>query len=109
MKNNNASRGVGFTGLLLIAFIVLKLTHVIEWSWVWVLAPLWVPLALYFVGMMIFILCTWIKRLWKQRYCIFNRHHYVLKWESERGPYGLIDRQVERCTKCGKIKPEKKI
>ena len=40
------SGGIGFDGLLTIAFIVLKLTHVIDWSWVWVLAPLWIPIAL---------------------------------------------------------------
>lgn len=34
--------GVGFCGLLTIAFIVLKLTDVIAWSWLWVLSPLWV-------------------------------------------------------------------
>lgn len=39
--------GVGFTGLLAILFIGLKLGHVIDWSWWWVLAPLWIgPLLL---------------------------------------------------------------
>lgn len=43
-KNNNsgASGGIGFTGLLTITFIVLKLCHVIEWSWIWVLSPIWI-------------------------------------------------------------------
>ena len=36
---------VGFCGLLTIAFIVLKLTGVIAWSWLWVLSPLWIPAA----------------------------------------------------------------
>lgn len=36
--------GIGFCGTLTIAFIVLKLCHVIDWSWIWVVAPLWVPL-----------------------------------------------------------------
>lgn len=31
--------GVGFSGLLTIAFIVLKLCKVIDWSWWWVLSP----------------------------------------------------------------------
>ena len=35
-----------FSTLLAVAFIVLKLCHVIEWSWLWVLAPLWIPIAL---------------------------------------------------------------
>lgn len=40
-KSNNGS-GIDFVGLLAIAFIVLKLTEVIDWSWIWVLSPLWV-------------------------------------------------------------------
>ena len=40
---NNTSGGVGFCGLLTIVFIVLKLCKVISWSWVWVLAPTWIP------------------------------------------------------------------
>jgi len=40
------SNGIGFIGLLTILFIGLKLTNYINWSWWWVLAPLWAPLAL---------------------------------------------------------------
>lgn len=43
MKNRSASRGgVGFFGLLTIVFITLKLLKVINWSWLWVLSPLWI-------------------------------------------------------------------
>ncbi len=43
-KNSGASSGgVGFIGLLTIAFIVLKLCGVIKWSWLWVLSPIWIP------------------------------------------------------------------
>lgn len=45
-NNNNNSGGIGFCGLLTIVFIVLKLINVITWSWVWVLAPLWIPFSL---------------------------------------------------------------
>lgn len=38
-----ATGSVGFLGLLTLAFVVLKLTSVISWSWWWVLAPLWLP------------------------------------------------------------------
>lgn len=48
--------GVGFLGLLSIAFIVLKLTGVISWSWWWVLAPLWGPLALVAVMFVLILL-----------------------------------------------------
>lgn len=51
--NETHSGGIGFLGLLTIAFIVLKLTGVIEWSWWWVLLPLWGPVALVLVAMAI--------------------------------------------------------
>lgn len=40
---DNTSGGIDFCGLLTIVFIVLKLCKVISWSWVWVLAPTWIP------------------------------------------------------------------
>lgn len=43
MENNN---GIGITGILGIIFIVLKLCGVIKWSWLWVLSPFWIGLAL---------------------------------------------------------------
>jgi hypothetical protein len=33
--------------LLFLVFLILKLTGTIAWSWVWVLAPLWLPLAVF--------------------------------------------------------------
>lgn len=45
----NVNIGGLFTTLLAVAFIVLKLCHIIEWSWLWVLSPLWIPLALVIV------------------------------------------------------------
>ena len=41
-KSTTSSR-IGFSGLLAILFIALKLTGVITWSWLWVLAPIWIP------------------------------------------------------------------
>lgn len=40
------SGGISFLGLLTIVFITLKLTGYIAWSWLWVLAPLWVGFAM---------------------------------------------------------------
>lgn len=37
---------VGFFSILFLVFLVLKLTEIIAWSWWWVTAPLWGPLAL---------------------------------------------------------------
>jgi hypothetical protein len=40
---------IGFFGILTIIFITLKLIGVIEWSWVWVLSPIWIG-AIFYVG-----------------------------------------------------------
>lgn len=50
------SRGIGFCGILAIIFIVLKLCGigaVAQWSWLWVLSPIWIPWALIIVGLLI--------------------------------------------------------
>jgi hypothetical protein len=44
--SSSSSGGIGFGGLLAVAFIVLKLTKVIDWSWWWVLSPIWIGLCL---------------------------------------------------------------
>jgi len=41
-KSSGSSSGIGFTGLLTIVFIVLKLIGKITWSWWWVLSPVWI-------------------------------------------------------------------
>jgi len=58
MAYSNSTSGIGFFGLLTIAFIVLKLTNYIVWSWWWVLAPMWAPLTLVLIIFIIFILIT---------------------------------------------------
>ena len=52
MKENN-SRGIGLGSLLAVLFIGLKLGKVIDWSWVWVLSPLWIPLGITVVCLII--------------------------------------------------------
>ena len=42
-------------GMLGVAFVVLKLCGVISWSWVWVLAPFWIPIILSIILIIIFI------------------------------------------------------
>ena len=54
-RNNDVKvtyQGIGFTGILTIVFIVLKLLGKISWSWVWVLAPLWISFAF---GLLMFV------------------------------------------------------
>jgi predicted membrane protein len=43
MSNNSSnSGGIGFVGVLTTVFIVLKLLGKIDWSWVWILSPVWI-------------------------------------------------------------------
>ena len=44
MKDGSIS--IGFSGILFIVFLILKLTNVIAWSWWWVTSPLWITIAL---------------------------------------------------------------
>lgn len=41
-KDTNVSVGPGFPALLTLLFVGLKLTEYIDWSWWWVLSPLWI-------------------------------------------------------------------
>jgi low affinity Fe/Cu permease len=45
-SDSNRSSGLGFASVLTLIFIVLKLVGVINWSWIWVLCPLWINFSL---------------------------------------------------------------
>lgn len=53
-KESSSSNGIGILGLLGVAFVVLKLTKVINWSWWWVTSPFWGSIALFLI-----VLCIW--------------------------------------------------
>jgi hypothetical protein len=44
--SSSSSSGIGACGLLGVAFVVLKLMGVINWSWWWVTCPFWIGLAI---------------------------------------------------------------
>lgn len=60
----NSSKGIGCGGflaaLLPVAFVVLKLCNVIEWSWWWVISPLWIyaglSVVVFIIALIIFII-----------------------------------------------------
>ena len=60
VTNNSIGSGIGFFSILFIVFLVLKLTHVIDWSWWWVTAPLWgsivLGIVLAFVGVILTVI-----------------------------------------------------
>jgi len=43
MENEKSKSGTGFLGFLCLLFIALKLTGQINWSWILVLSPIWIP------------------------------------------------------------------
>jgi len=61
MAKNSSSKktggGFGFVGGLTLLFIGLKLCKVINWSWIWVISPIWITVALviglFILGMII--------------------------------------------------------
>jgi hypothetical protein len=58
---------VPIADLFLVAFVVLKLVGVIDWSWWWVLSPIWIMLGvagLVFVAIYIYIM---VKNIVKKR------------------------------------------
>ena len=60
---NTTGGGIGFVGLLTIVFITLKLLGVITWSWVWVLAPLWISLAIGIIAILVILVIVVIMAL----------------------------------------------
>jgi len=52
MSNGNKAKNLSWPSLLLVIFIILKLTKIIDWSWLWILSPLWIGVAL---GILFFI------------------------------------------------------
>ena len=55
-NNNQTSGGIGFLGVLTLIFITLKLLGVITWSWVWVLAPTWIPIVIVLIILLFLLL-----------------------------------------------------
>lgn len=62
MENKNTpvscGGGIDFFGALTIVFIVLKLCKVISWSWLWVISPIWIPLAIAFIVTIILLIVS---------------------------------------------------
>lgn len=63
MSNNEnktvvKKQGLGLGTVLTIIFVVLKLVGVIDWSWVWVLAPFWISASIALVFGLVALLIT---------------------------------------------------
>lgn len=53
--------GLTIGDLILVAFIILKLTGVITWPWIWVLSPLWIGVLLFVIVLIIGIIIQKVK------------------------------------------------
>lgn len=62
-KNNTS---FGTVLILTIVFIVLKLTNVIDWSWIWVFSPIWIELIIVALIFVITLLILSIKKAIKK-------------------------------------------
>jgi len=56
MKNRKLNPIAKFLGLLTLLFLVLKLTHVIAWSWWWVFSPFWIPIVIAIIAFLVIVL-----------------------------------------------------
>lgn len=65
-ETSSTSSGIGFFGLTIV-FITLKLFGVIDWAWMWVLAPLWLPVALAAGIYVVFLIIMVIKTIIRER------------------------------------------
>lgn len=62
-NNSSGSGGIGFAGLLTIVFIVLKLLGKIDWSWWWVLSPIWISILLVVAAVVIGVtILAWLRK-----------------------------------------------
>lgn len=66
-ETNTTSSGIGFSGLLTITFIVLKLTKYINWSWWWVLSPLWISTLIVIIFLLLYLSITLITTYYKRK------------------------------------------
>ena len=61
-NEKTTSGGIGFGSLLLLTFIILKLVGVIDWSWWWILSPIWIPVVLLLaVSILLFVVYRIVK------------------------------------------------
>ena len=51
----NKQIDISLSIILFIIFLILKLTHVIDWSWWWITSPLWIGAILAIIALVIFL------------------------------------------------------
>lgn len=62
MQIGCGGEGLGFWGLLTLLFIAFKLADIIDWSWWWVLCPIWLGAAFTIIIVLILVFTDNFKR-----------------------------------------------
>lgn len=87
--SKTSSGGVGFAGLLTIAFIVLKLCKMIDWSWWWVISPIWIS-----IGLVLLVMCG-IGVYYLCKSYVTNKEYEVRRRKRESELMELKDREEQ--------------
>ena len=81
--------GIDFSGLLFLLFLGLKLGGVIDWSWWFVFAPLWIPIVLFLLVLFLFLV----------GYGIIKVFQFLIElWRNKQ-----VNKEVEEILREGKI------
>jgi hypothetical protein len=59
-SSDSKTFSIGFLGILTLIFITLKLCDKIDWSWWYVLAPLWIPWSILIFPLMFLVIASFI-------------------------------------------------
>jgi uncharacterized membrane protein len=62
MSKNNSGSGTSIVGLLGIAFVVLKLANIIDWSWWYVTLPFWGGFVLLIIVLLVHFIIAHIRK-----------------------------------------------
>lgn len=64
-SSSSSSGGIGFSGLLTVLFVGLKLTGHITWPWLWVLSPIWISALIAIAILTIFLIVAIVTGVFK--------------------------------------------
>ena len=88
-KNNRKTSSGIFLLLLALTFITLKLTGHVEWSWLWVLSPVWIPIAVALVIVLIVLVSILKKMISTQVQLEQKAAAYAADIDAEAAKHGL--------------------
>lgn len=79
MANSSASSGISLTTAVGVVFIILKLFHLIDWSWWWVLSPFCISIALYLAVLIITFVLWYLAKSVEQ----YEKKKFLKKYHKD--------------------------